>query len=272
MNDYTLTEKIYWDNYWEKFSLPIEVKKSARKLYLNEILNIFDKYLPKNKNLSILEIGGSPGQFLAYMHRNFGYTVGCLDYSDLGCKKTKKNFELLNIPGKVYKKDILSKNLNLPLFNIVYSLGFIEHFSDLNLIIEKHLELLNPGGILLIGTPNLLGINHWFLKKLAPALLSKHNLYNMDISKWKEFENKFNLKKIFKGYIGGFEPGVFYKHENKTALNNILIFIVRTLKRIFHSRFKILRRFNSKYTSGYVIGIYKKPSFSPMAAKNASPK
>jgi len=57
MNEYTLTEKIYWDNYWEKFSLPIEIKKSARKLYLNEILNIFDigSYLLVNENVLITD-------------------------------------------------------------------------------------------------------------------------------------------------------------------------------------------------------------------------
>ncbi|MCD6098735.1 class I SAM-dependent methyltransferase [bacterium] len=255
-----LTKRAYWDNCWEKISLPVEIKKSPKTPYLNEILSIFDKYMPKNEQLSILEIGGAPGQYLAYMHSNFGYEVHCLDYSEIGCKKTKENFKLLNIRGNVYQEDIFSKELNLPSFDIVYSLGFIEHFSDLDTVIQKHLELLKPGGILLIGAPNLRGINHWFLKRLAPQRLYKHNLSAMDISNWKSFEEKFKLKPLFKGYIGGFEPGILHTCEKKSFSNLILLTVVKLLCFCFNSRpFRIFRRLNSKYYSGYVIGVYKKP-------------
>ena len=59
-----LTEKKHWDDYWENYPLPAEVKQSKDQLLLNEELKIFERYLP-NKPLSILEIGGAPGQYLA---------------------------------------------------------------------------------------------------------------------------------------------------------------------------------------------------------------
>jgi len=46
--------------------------------------------------------------------------------------------------------------------------GFIEHFSDLDSIVGKHVELLKKQGILLLGVPNYRGISHAVLKRLAP--------------------------------------------------------------------------------------------------------
>jgi len=258
MDGARLTEKKYWDRQWEKIRLPVECKKRKRDLHQNEILEVIDKYLPKDKNLSILEIGGAPGGYLAYMYKNFGYNINSIDYSDIGCAKTMENLNLLNMQGNVYKGDIFSEDLGLPLFDIVYSMGFVEHFSDLDDVIESHLKLLRPGGILLIGVPNLLGINYWFSKRLAPDMLSKHNLDVMDISNWKNFEDRFKLEALFKGYCGGFEPGSFIAFERITISNFGLAIIAAILYGVFHSHFKIIRRLNSKHISGYAIGIYRK--------------
>lgn len=248
----------YWNKYWSTIRLPLEYKKTKDNLYLNEILAIFDKYLPQKQGLSILEIGGAPGRYLAYMNRKYKYKPHCLDYSSIGCEKTKRNFKLLNIKGKVYHIDLFSKNLKLPLFDVVYSLGFIEHFININSVIEMHLKLVKKDGLLLIGLPNFLGINHFFLKRLNPELLLKHNLSVMDINTWKTFEEKFNLKLIFKGYIGGFEPGVFNRKGENLSKNNIFTIISELLYKLFHSNLKMIRRINSKFISGYIIGIYQK--------------
>jgi SAM-dependent methyltransferase len=253
-----LTDIEFWDDYWQKYQLPLEMKKSNHNLYLNEILKTFDRHFPGNENLTVLEIGGSPGQYLAYLHRTHGYYVNCLDYSPIGCQKTKENFALLDIKGEVYEADLFLENSNIPKFDIVYSLGLIEHFSDLNLIIEKHLNFLKPGGILVIGAPNFLGINHFFLKRLAPEHLAKHNLKNMDLDTWSHFEQKFNLETIYKGYVGGFHPSIFNRRETKTLSSLLLLITAKFLVFTFKKHFKRLRQYNSKYFSGYVIGFYLK--------------
>jgi len=252
-----LTEKQHWDDYWRTYHLPVEIKKSPDTLLLNEELKIFEKHLPKKK-LSILEIGGAPGQYLAFMHKQFGYDVHCLDYSEIGCEKTLENFSLLNIPVKVYHRDIFSEDLDLPQFDIVYSMGLIEHFEDVNPVIKKHLDLLKPGGILMLGLPNFRGVNYLFLKMLAPELLSKHNLKTMDIRTWINFEEAFNLETIFKGYIGGFEPMTFMIREKKSLINNLLFLKARILTKLFHKNLPGLRKWNAGIFSGYILGIYRK--------------
>lgn len=253
-----LTEEIYWDDLWSGLQLPAEISRSENKLLLNIELDAFEKYLPR-KELSMLEIGGAPGQYLAYFHRQFGYKIHCLDYSANGCEKTALNFKLLNIPGTVHQADIFLVNDGLPEFDIVFSMGFIEHFSNLDEVVGQHLKYLKPGGILMLGIPNLLGINKLFLKMLAPRMLARHNLNTMDIKCWKGFEDQFGLETIFKSYIGGFEPATFLVREKKTAINAVLFLKARVLNKIFHRHFSFLRNFNSRLLSGYALGIYRKP-------------
>ncbi len=254
-----LTEKQYWENYWKGIELPLELVRETSDPNIQAELDVFEKYLPDGK-LSILEIGGAPGQYLAYFHKKFGYSVNCLDYTTTGCEKTRENFRLLNIPGDVYKGDLFSEDLQLPQYDIVCSFGFIEHFNDLKGVVSQHLKLLVPGGLLILGVPNFLGINHWFLKRLAPTLLNGHNLKSMNSDTWVDFEKALSLDVIFKQYVGGFEPGVFLRCEQKSAINKTLFFVARLLNRIFHNNFKKLRKYNSKNTSGYLIGIYRKAS------------
>lgn len=257
MDNSNLSEKAYWDQYWREGTTFLEIKKGQSD-FIDEILFYFDKYLPANRNFKILEIGGGSGRYLVYMHKQFGYEVHCLDYSETGCELTRKNFASMNIGGIVHHGNLFSDSLNLPQFDIVYSLGFIEHFQDLDDVISRHLSLLKPGGILLIGTPNFGGINGFFLKHLSPKFLSMHVLSTMDIRRWAFFEKKTGLKVLFKGYIGGFEPGTFWRCEQYTLVNYFLKFTAKLLVRIFSCRFKTLRRLNSKYISGYILGIYQK--------------
>ncbi|MFC1579340.1 class I SAM-dependent methyltransferase [Thermodesulfobacteriota bacterium] len=234
----------------------MEIKRIKRNHRINAQLDVLDRFFPKDKNISILEIGGAPGQYLAYMAKHFSYRIHALDYSGIGCEKTRENFSLLNLNGPIYQRDLLADDISdLPGFDIVYSLGFIEHFADPAVIVERHVALLKPGGLLLIGMPNFLGMNYWLNKKLAPEKLSRHNLHSMDIKHWHRFQRAFKLKPLFQGYIGGFSPS--YKYEKKTAINLCLNIFTRTL-RVIAMRLKFLANINSKYWSGYALGLYRK--------------
>lgn len=53
MTQLNLTEQAEWDDYWSKAKLPMERKKTERTLYLNEILGVFDRYLPRDDGYGI---------------------------------------------------------------------------------------------------------------------------------------------------------------------------------------------------------------------------
>jgi len=254
-----LTDKKYWDNYWRNITLPMEIKYNRADPFINEILKIYKRHLPVNPEFSLLEIGGAPGQYLAFFNKTFQYQISLLDFSEIGLKKAEENLRILNIPCTFYEINIMSDSLNsLPLFDIVFSQGFLEHFRDPGVVLKKHLELLKPGGLLLLGIPNLRGIYSFFLKILAPEMLKKHNLAVMDRNTWSVLEAEEGLRSVFKGYIGGFEPKIMDRIEKKTLVTRFFRIIVKILIAIFSRHFPGLRRFNSKIFSGYFIGIYNK--------------
>ncbi len=259
MESQNLTELEFWEAYWKNNKNDVvEVKHSPKKLFLNEILNVFDKYLPPKAQSSILEIGGAPGQYLMYIQKKFGYAVSSLDYSEIGNKQTYLNYERAGIPITLYNRNLFGDNTDLPKFDIVYSLGLIEHFDDPMPSIKKHLELLKPGGILVLGVPNLTGIYSFFLKKLSPTFNVTHNLNTMNIDNWDVIEKENNVKKIFCNYVGGFEPLLMKKNHGNGVLSHFYLFIVKVLMVVFSFNFPFLRRYNSKKWSGYLMGVYQK--------------
>jgi len=252
-----LTDNVFWDQQWSNVRLPVEVREADSTPYIREILNIFKLYLSKDNNMNILEIGGAPGGYLAYLARNFRYNVSAIDYSEVGCKKILENFKILNMPLTVYNIDIIHDNLSqVPLFDLVYSLGLIEHFSEPLTIIEKHINLIKPNGLLLLGVPCFLGINKIFFKILKPDVLYWHNLSTMDIGNWKIYEEKFGLSTIFKGYLGGWEPRIYMNTSNSflgKIKNRAIEIIAQNL-----DRFSVVRKLNSKWWSCYAVAIYRK--------------
>ena len=256
MNESELTGQKLWEDYWEEK----EARKSNKRksLLFMEILKTFDKHLPNTKGLTILEIGGGQGEYLLYLSRHFGYKAFSLDYSRIGNEQTRDLFSNAGLEVELYERDLFSDNSDLPRFDIVFSLGLIEHFDNPTLVVGKHLDLVKPGGILLLGVPNYGGIYRPVLKWLAPSVEQTHNMETMDMKNWKSFEDKLSMKPIFTGYIGGFEPLNMKKREIKTLFTQILYFFTRVLMVLFSFKMQFLRRFNSKFWSGYMIGIYRK--------------
>jgi 2-polyprenyl-3-methyl-5-hydroxy-6-metoxy-1,4-benzoquinol methylase len=253
-----LTDKEYWENRWQRIRTPKEIRRDTKHQVNKELLKIFDTYLPPQKELTILEIGGAPGQFLAYFTKHFSYVPHAIDYSTIGCEKMREAFAIANMDVTIYNRDIFSDLSDLPRFDIVFSMGFIEHFSDLDSIVGKHVELLKKQGILLLGVPNYRGISHIVLKRLAPQKLSMHNLEAMDIKNWESFEKKHGLQTIFKAYIGGFNPGMYRRCENRTLTNRLIRFFFKCVRVLITDRLTFVRSFNSIYWSAYVFGIYRK--------------
>jgi len=256
MKESKLTGQKFWDDYWGEKS--VQKTDTKPNLAIREILKTFNEHLPSIKGLTILEIGGGYGEYLLYLATHFDYKASSLDYSRLGNKQTIETFFKAGLQVEVFERDLFSDNSDLPKFDIVYSLGFIEHFDDPETAVAKHLDLVKPGGILMLGVPNYSGIYRHVLKRLAPSIEQTHNMHIMDLANWKEFEKILQIEPVFTGYVGGFEPLNMKKLEVKTTLNNIIYFFTRVLMVLFSFKMQFLRRFNSKYWSCYLIGIYRK--------------
>src|SRR5262245_26898596 len=208
-----LTDEAFWDEYWASLRLPLEIDPASNFL-VGEIAASFERFLPPAPRRSVLEVGGAPGQYAAFVARRLGHAVTIFDSSPVGCAKARENFELLGLQADVVEGDMFDPPHSLPKFEAVYSLGLIEHFEDVTAAVRAHVELTAPGGLLLLGVPNLAGINGRLMRRLAPDFLSKHYIRATHVATWDRFEQDLGLERIFRGHIAGFDPSMFWRCES----------------------------------------------------------
>jgi len=94
-------------------------------------------------------------------------------------------------------------------FDVVISRGFIEHFTDVEPVIDRHLDLLAPGGYLLVSIPNLRGFNYPVARLLHKEVIPLHNLSIMQKPAYTKLFNRPDLQSMFCDYYGTFSFYLF---------------------------------------------------------------
>lgn len=117
-----------WDKFWRN------------KKFLSRLLKLTPtyksitkkfKYLNLQKNSKILDVGCGTGKLASFWQKN-GYDVIGVDISDKALKITN-GFNVKTIKADVLKKLPFEDNT----FDLVYSDGLLEHFTNPNLIIKE---------------------------------------------------------------------------------------------------------------------------------------
>lgn len=169
-----LTERTYWERRWRaRAALPRSGVVHPRCVPFHPL---FAKLLPRD--LSYVEVGCAPGRTMAYFHRHFGYRVAGIDYAaEDVCRRTLAENGVETY--RLYAMDFLDE-LPAERFDVVASFGFVEHFTDLETVLARHVALLNPGGYVVVGVPNYRGLQRLLRRLLDPAALARHNLAAME--------------------------------------------------------------------------------------------
>ena len=249
-----LTEVNFWNNYWRNYKLPsvVDFTFSFERCLADKLREHL-----RGATGDAIEIGCAPGKWLAFLSKELGLNVHGIEYSDSGMAATVENFRLLNLDISSIKTGDFFKINPEPKFDVVMSLGFIEHFDNPNYVLDLHLKWLKPGGILVIGVPNFTGINGTIQKILDKSIIDKHNLNIMNLEYFTSLTKTFNLNTIFLGYICSFEPSLFISNNK---FGNPLKFFVKLILRfmILIRKFDFIDKLNNKLYSSYILGVYKK--------------
>lgn len=248
--DTKLTSKEYWEEYYKK----TQTSKDKISRIASEYDSFWETLISENSKIppkSILEIGGYPGRFLAYLGDKYKLIPTCLDYNS----DTSKIEECMNVFGvkeyEMIQTDLFNHQIEKQ-YDIVFSLGFVEHFSDYNKVLDTHYAYLKPGGTLLIMVPNKRWLRKWYGLLVDYDNLKAHNLKCMNFRTFNDFAKRNNLKEIKLTYFGEFQYAVHQK------LNFIQEFIKWVVKFIFKRLNPFLRKHPSKLYSSSIIAIYKK--------------
>jgi len=229
-----LTNAEFWNEYLDLIKLPnrLDINKYGDKCFDSLFHKIF-----KPGQKSFLEIGCAPGKFMIYFAEQFGYRVSGIDFSQTGYEMTSENLKLAGVKGDVIKGDFLSASLPKENWDIVFSSGFIEHFSDPITILQKKLSLLKRGGILLTTIPNFTGFSGLIRKIMNKEIYLKHNLIigHDLLNIYKSLE----LKDISIGYFGSLRIDLSPLFGKKIFGKKTIWYMIRAFDKVLVTGYKI---------------------------------
>jgi len=163
----------------------------SEALPASDLQPVFDRFLPRRSDWSVIEIGACPGSHLLTLARSHGYRPVALDFLPK-VRTLPAIFQRHGIGDlETIEQDFLSLQEQRR-FNVVMSFGFIEHFNNPQEVLRKHWELVKEGGFLLLGLP-IFGPMQMALRRLIltpeklEESLSAHNTTVMDLrvlKKW----------------------------------------------------------------------------------------
>ncbi|MGH8321813.1 MAG: class I SAM-dependent methyltransferase [Gammaproteobacteria bacterium] len=230
-----LTERTYWDSvhrgsgggHPEAASTALDTSAGKRlKILIKRVLGpafteaignyddyllwniILPRFLKDRAGQSVVEIGSAPGDFLVAVHQRFGLIPYGIEYSPVGAELNRRAFENSGLdPDHVIEADVLAPEAHTQyreFFDVVVSRGFIEHFTDPAEVIARHLSLLKPRGLLIVGIPNLRGMNRLLSLIFDRQVVAMHNLNIMTRDRLAALFPNDLVTPLFCNYYGTF--------------------------------------------------------------------
>ena len=214
-----LTSKDYWDSANEGFAF---VPMPASYVLVKLIYRSFESTDVK----SVLEIGCFPGRFL-YHFGVLGYELNGIDYTqNLSAMERWLRRNRFRV-GCFVQKDICEVGYRQQ-YDVVFSSGFVEHFTNFEQIIRIHTMLVKPGGCVVITAPNFAGtIQRRLHQVLDRENLSRHHLPSMDVDKWRHVLTAEGFTIVRGGYYGGFDFWVDKQERN--VVSRLAVRLIRCL-------------------------------------------
>ena len=170
------TEQAHWDMVQQ---LPVRARLPSKlNVAVRDTTRLLKKHVRPGSRY--LEIGCAPGKILAWVASVLKAEVTGLDYSEPGIAQCRVLFDALGLKVDLYRDDFFDHQLPLNSFDVVTSFGFIEHFDDARPVVQKHLELVKPGGLALIAVPNYGGFYGSLQRWCDSPNLALHNLEIMN--------------------------------------------------------------------------------------------
>lgn len=209
-----LTEQNYWVNAQGNVNLNLP-DNNPIKFWIENNFNF-------SEINNCIEIGCFPGRYLT-IFGNQGIEVNGLDFIP-EVELLKSVFENSNYLAGGFINADFTNYTPIEKYDCVVSFGFIEHFINWDIILEKHLEYVNDNGYIILEVPNFRG----FFQRLPRYLFDfqnykRHNVKSMDLEKWKNILIENNFEIINAEYFGGYELWNENNKNNRFFLKTKLI-------------------------------------------------
>lgn len=247
---YSLTDQQYWEEYYKSTVVDADIVRSVCSqydLFWDLFINAAD-----SRAKTLIEVGAFPGRYLAYLASKYQLRPTGIDFNP-ATAIVDRMMKSMRVESYDYICTDFLQHKPDRQFDLVFSNGFVEHFFDYNTILDKHLDYLKPGGALMIMIPNKTHLRRLYGYLVDYDNLMKHNLTCMELSVFRAFAERNDLKTIHLDYYGGF---AFKVHQPLNLFQRTLYWIIRKMSIRFN---EVLSRRPSKWYSGTIIAIFSKP-------------
>lgn len=155
----------------------------------------------------VLEVGCAPGRWMVFYAERFGAAVEGIEYSAAAARLTRENLRACAVEGVVHHADFWDFAPEQP-YDLVVSVGFIEHFADVAGTFDRHVALVAPGGRLVVAVPNFQGINRILQRWFDADWLALHNMAAMGHDTYVRRARELDVATVAARYVGGFDPDI----------------------------------------------------------------
>jgi SAM-dependent methyltransferase len=246
-------EKLTTQDYWEKYYSNSKVNKKNIVNVCSYYDEFWDELIDKgnSNNQSIIEIGGFPGRYLAYLGSKYGLKPTCLDYNS-ETREIEDSFKVMGVVDyTIIQEDFF--NYDPPVkYDYVISNGFIEHFENYDEVLDLHLKYLKPGGKMLIMIPNKRGYIKLYRKLVDIENLRIHNLKCMKLDVFKAYAKRSHIKIRRLTYFGDFPHSV---HQDLNAIQKIIFKIHQKSFKLYLNKF--VKKYPSRNFSSTIVAIFE---------------
>ncbi len=162
----------YWEDVWE---LTGEHRVGHLSYFHHALSRVFDRYTTKGTR--VCEVGCADSAWIPHLIGR-GALVSGIDYSAKGIARLRAALERRGLEAELIVADMLDPAFRPTReYDVAFSLGLIEHFSDPRLILAPMSRLLRTNGVLITLVPNLRGLWGRIQGRLDPEVLAVHLKY-----------------------------------------------------------------------------------------------
>lgn len=168
-----LVDSSQWDASWKTATAP-KLIRAWRDYVSWRYTRFFPKYIKPNDK--VMEVGCGGSRFLPYFAKNLQAQVFGFDYTPQGVATSKAALAYAGVGGTILQADLFGEPaFPLHYFDVVYSGGFIEHFTDTRDVVKRIVDYAKPGhGLIITVVPNVAGWVGEIQKRIDPELYQQH--------------------------------------------------------------------------------------------------
>jgi 2-polyprenyl-3-methyl-5-hydroxy-6-metoxy-1,4-benzoquinol methylase len=199
MDGQSLTTAEYWTQRHPELADEV---LSDRPHNIEQLFGAIDRVLRPGEARSVFEVGCVPGRGLMKFARRYGCIPSGSDFAEQ-LPAVAALIQSERPGGTFVSHDIGTQDVDgLGRYDVVLSGGLIEHFEDVEAILAKHVQLLEPGGLLVLSTPNLQPVRAAYWRVFDPALLAAHNPAATDLRRVQAILERHGCRVLDAGYFG----------------------------------------------------------------------